>query len=103
MFLYVFPSELVVGFELGDTVGESAKKEKIYAVHDRSLQTFLASIGLLDKMKKGEVKCTACEHSITLENLGFIFPYQGDIRVCCDDPKCYYQVISIRKERESRP
>ena len=76
------------------------KKEKIYAVHDRDLENFLASIGLLDRIKKGEITCAMCEDTITLDNLGFVSPIENDIEVCCDNSKCYYHLILRKKIKE---
>jgi hypothetical protein len=79
------------------------KKEKIYAVHDRDLEKFLAGIGLLERINRGEIRCATCEHTITLDNLGFVFPIKNEIEVCCDNPKCYYDMVLRKKEREQVP
>ena len=75
------------------------KKETVYAVHDRDLEVFLSSIGILEKIANKEIKCVECKSVITLENIGFIFPSKGKLEICCDSPTCYYKMIG-RKNRE---
>jgi len=75
------------------------RKETIYAVHDRDLEVFLKSIGLLEKITNGEIKCVECDTVITLENIGFIFPSKEKIEICCDSPKCYHKMIGKRAGR----
>jgi hypothetical protein len=74
------------------------KKEIIYAVHDQSLENFLESLGLLDKIKKEEIRCVKCDCTITLENLGFIIPSKAGIEICCDNPKCYYEMMQDKSK-----
>lgn len=75
------------------------KKEAIFAVHDRDLEVFLSSIGILEKIKNKEIKCVECKSVITLENIGFIFPSKGrKIEICCDSPGCYYKMIGRRNK-----
>lgn len=62
-------------------------KAKLNAVHDNDLITLLKSLNLLDKIKKGEVKCKFTKEIITLDNLHSIFPEEGTIKVVCDTPK----------------
>ncbi len=71
------------------------KKEKIRAVHESDLQTFLASLGLLDLMKAGEMKCEVCHCYVTLENFQLAYPMRTDIKVACDKPACYFAVLEI--------
>lgn len=75
-------------------------ERKIYAVHDRDLKKFLGNLGLLDKVEKGEIKCPACQCVITLENLGFVYQSEGEIRICCDKLDCFYRLMSGTKNKE---
>ena len=77
-------------------------KEKIYAVHDRNLESFLESIGLLEKILNKEIKCANCECLISLENIGFIFPSKGKIELCCDNPACFYQMQEQMQRKEEK-
>lgn len=68
-------------------------KEELYAVHERDLERFLKSLGLLEALKKGEIRCDICSCLVTKENLGFIYPFEGKTRVCCDRPDCYHEIM----------
>ena len=67
-------------------------KRKIYAIHDRDLQDFLAELDLLEKVQHGRIKCPECECTITLENVGFISMFKGEVKVCCDKLECFYKM-----------
>lgn len=68
-------------------------KEEICAVHERDLERFLKSLGLLEALEKGEIKCDVCSCQVTKKNIGFIYPFEGKIRVCCDKPDCYREIM----------
>lgn len=77
-------------------------KRKIYAVHDRDLEDFLKDLNLLDKVVQGEIKCTECGCTITLEKIGFISMLKGENKLCCDDLNCCYQLMcKIRGVRKN--
>ena len=65
-------------------------EKRIHAVHDRDLENLLRSLKLLDDLRAGKIKCSECDCIISEENLGFLYPYAGEIRVCCDKPDCFY-------------
>jgi len=68
-------------------------EKKIHAVHDRDLEKLLESLHLLNDLRKGKIKCSECECEVSEENLGFLYPYEGKIRVCCDKPACFYNAV----------
>lgn len=65
----------------------------IHAVHDRDLENLLRSLNLLDDLRAGKIKCNECQCEVSEDNLGFIYPYEGKIRVCCDKPGCFYNAV----------
>ncbi|HBC31658.1 MAG TPA: hypothetical protein DC024_10510 [Clostridiales bacterium] len=75
--------------------GVLVKNGKIKAVHDIDLESYLDSLGWLNKIKKGKVKCIICGQIITLNNLQAIIPYKDKIQICCSNIQCY-QVIFNR-------
>ena len=77
-------------------------KRKIYAVHDRDLKQFLIDLNLIDKITKGEIKCPECNCTITLENIGFITIFKGEVKVCCDNIECFYNFRTRTKIEEER-
>lgn len=71
------------------------KKVQIKAVYDHQLESLLASLGILDELIAGEIKCAVCECQVSLDNLGAIFPDGDNVGVCCDNERCV-QVITDR-------
>ena len=72
--------------------------KRIHAVHDRDLEGFLESLNLLEPLRTGKVKCAECECEVNEKNLGFIYPFEGEIRICCDKIECFYEVMQKIKE-----
>ena len=70
---------------------------EIKAVHQRNLKDFLAELGLLEAVQKGEVKCTICECLINETNIGTIYRLEGTLRVCCDRVECLNSVLAAIK------
>ncbi len=66
----------------------SMQNQTVHAIHENDLETFLNNIGLLQKIKAGEIKCFFCGGTITLKNFYCVFPDEGDIKICCDNSSC---------------
>jgi hypothetical protein len=64
------------------------QREKIKAVHDKDLERFLSSLGVLDQIKNGYHRCVICNSIITLENFGAVFPKDDKINFLCDRSLC---------------
>lgn len=64
------------------------KKSKMKAVHDEDLPQLLNSLGILEKVQKGEVNCVYCGDTINLDNLEAIFLKNKEIRFICSKPIC---------------
>jgi len=60
----------------------------VKAVHDSDLNNLLKRFGMLDDLVAGKFKCAVCECPVDLDNLGSIFPRDGEIGVSCDNNKC---------------
>lgn len=60
----------------------------INAIHENDLENFLNNIGILQKIKNGEVKCFFCGVIVTLENFHCVFPENDDIQICCEKLSC---------------
>ncbi|HNW97992.1 MAG TPA: hypothetical protein PKK00_06240 [Bacteroidales bacterium] len=74
-------------------------KENLNVIHDDNLETLLHNLGLLDKIKNGEIKCKFCSDKITIENINGIFPQGGDIKISCDKPKCVKDLSSFLNDK----
>lgn len=73
-------------------------KNEILAVHEQDLDSFLASLGLLEAFKNQELKCAVCGSVITKDNFHCVYPDNGEIKVCCSLLDCYKTVLKkLRK------
>ena len=66
----------------------------IKAVHDKNLEQYLESLGVLDDVKEGKYLCSYCGKTITLDNLQCVYPFKDEIRICCDNPDCYQKALN---------
>lgn len=65
-----------------------AKKARMKLVDDQGLEGYLASLGILDDVRHGKIKCKSCGFVITMENLEAILPKDDSILLVCSNPKC---------------
>jgi hypothetical protein len=63
-------------------------RQSFKAVHEKDLETFLASLGILDAIENRTLTCISCGDIVTLDNLGCVMPMNGEVRVCCEKPSC---------------
>jgi hypothetical protein len=72
-------------------VGEEDPSSKpVLAVHEKDLDGFLKEIGLFEALTGQGIRCEMGDHTVTRNNLGYIFFVDRKPRVCCDKPECYY-------------
>lgn len=74
-------------------------EKRILAVHEKDLDAFLKSLGLLEALEKQELKCALCGSTITKENFLCVYPENGEIKVCCNELECY-KAIARRMGKE---
>ena len=67
---------------------------QLEAVFDSDLEKILRGLDLFEKIEKEEIKCFFCKRVITLQNLLYIFPQKGVIRISCDSKECLQQFAS---------
>lgn len=75
-------------------------KKKIRAVHDQDLEKILEGLGILDKFKRGELKCKFCNITITFDNLHSFFPQSENIKLVCDSSNCVRELSKLLREGE---
>jgi hypothetical protein len=73
--------------------------KRILAVHEKDLDAFLKSLGLLEVLEKQELRCALCGSIITRETFRCVYPENGEIKVCCSALECY-SAIARRTEKE---
>lgn len=64
------------------------KRKIISAVYEDDLEKIVQNLGLLDEIKKGEIRCSGCSNIITLSNVRYIFRKGDNIHFCCDKMSC---------------
>lgn len=79
-------------------MGSKIIKEELQAVHDKDLEKLLESLGILEKLKKGELRCKFCKEIVTLDNLHSIFPEAGAIKVICENVICVKGLQELLRE-----
>ena len=70
-----------------------AEREKVSAVHDQDLEGLLETLGLLEAIQNGTVKCDVCGETVKLENILCVFPAGKSVGIGCDRPECARQVL----------
>lgn len=71
----------------------SLVKEKIPAVADKDLRRLLKGLGLLENLEKHSILCSICEKTLSLKNIGCLYPSESEIKLCCDNLKCLQKAI----------
>ena len=74
------------------------KPEKIHAIHDDDLENFLNSLGLLNSINNGDLKCKFCNEIITLNSLHSIFPDSGELKLVCNKNQCIQEFLEYWKK-----
>ena len=58
-------------------------RKSIVALYGSDFEETLNSLGVLDKIRDGIIKCNECGKVITLDNLGSIKREGGALVICC--------------------
>jgi len=69
-------------------------KRKLLAFHEKNIDSILDKLGLLEKIKKGEIKCVICNKVITKKNLGAILKRNDKLLIICDSLECLEKIKS---------
>lgn len=73
------------------------QRERVHAIHKRDLKSVLRDIGLLDDLQGGSLSCAVCAKPITLDTLQCLFMEEDQVKLCCDNGKCYQKILSKRE------
>ena len=60
----------------------------VSAVLDEQLESFLNSIGELDRVTSGEAACSICGASVMLENISLVVPMGDKVTYVCNRQAC---------------
>ncbi len=76
------------------------KRNKLFAVYDKELDSLMKRLGILGDFKAGRLKCSFSGDVITAENLHSFFPDSGAVKACCTKLDCTLK-LSARMEEIS--
>jgi hypothetical protein len=79
--------------------GPRIEKQRILTVHEDNLEALLDKLGVLEDLKKGELRCAFCGGKLTKENLECIFNKDGKLGLCCEKLDCYVNALELSRER----
>lgn len=74
------------------------QKEIIRAIYYKDLANFIESIGLLETLRRGEIRCSICGEQIAINNLKAIAKKSGEYLFCCEKELCIQKLASIMRK-----
>ncbi len=76
------------------------REEKVIrAIYHKEVADFFESIGLSEKLAKGEIHCNICGERITIDNFRMVARRAGNLLFCCNKELCIQKFSSsLRKE-----
>jgi len=69
------------------------ERHEIKAVHKNDLEEMLIGLEMLENVKEGRINCKFCGKTITLENLGCLYPQNNEVVFSCNDIECFMKAI----------
>ena len=73
----------------------------IKAVHDSDLEKVLRKLGLYERLTRGELRCSICNRTLTMENLGGLYKEGGEVKLVCNSIKCLVEAAErVRRNRK---
>jgi len=73
----------------------SFKRFKIRAVHEDDLMEMLKSMGILEKVEKGEFVCVCCGETININNIEVFFLKHGEKKFVCSKSICISNISKL--------
>jgi len=61
---------------------------KIPAIHGDDLNTVLNDLGVLDKLSSGDLLCTVCGATLTLDTIECFYMQGTELKFCCQNLEC---------------
>jgi len=84
----------------GARVRDRRAEEPVDAVHDVDLGKLLDSLGLSEALEQGSVRCEFCDHVVTSDTVGALYPRGEAVRVVCDRPHCMARLVTDLNQRD---
>lgn len=74
------------------------QKEIVRAIYYKDVGYVLESIGLLEALQRGQIRCGICGEQITVNNLRAIAKKSGEYLLCCEKELCIQKLASILRQ-----
>lgn len=79
------------------------REEKIiWTIYHKEAASFFKSIGLSEKLRKGEILCSICGEIISLSNFRAVARKSGNLLFCCDKETCFQKFPSYLREKRNK-
>ena len=75
--------------------------EPIKAVDSQDMETYLASLGVLDEVLKGNCRCAMCDKPVTLKTISCLYPENGQVMFVCDSAICVESLMKARRKYDA--
>lgn len=72
-----------------------AEKEVIRAIYHKDVADFLESMGVSEKLARGEIHCAICGAPITVDNFRAVARKSDELLFCCDKESCIQEFSSL--------
>ena len=69
------------------------QREKINAINKNDIEKILIDMGILDKIKAGEVHCGKCGEKISMGQIQCLYVEENEIKLCCSEIDCYELIV----------
>ena len=69
------------------------QERTVSAVLDEQLESFLKSIGELERIGSHSAKCTVCGTHMTLQNISLVVPMGDMVTYVCDRQACVFHYV----------
>ena len=64
------------------------EKEVVRVIYHENVAQFFESLGLSEKLARGEIRCAVCDQVVTLQNFRAVTKKSGILLFCCDNEAC---------------
>lgn len=75
------------------------REEKVIrTIYHKEITDFFKSIGLSEKLAKGEIHCNICGETITIDNFRAVARRAGNLLFCCKKELCIQKFFSFLRK-----
>ena len=72
------------------------KRDIVHAIHEKDIEKVITELGLLERITSCELLCSECGEPININNIECLYLQNDEIKVCCDNIKCFKAILERR-------